>query len=143
MRVVIDANTILSGLFFRGNERKLLLESLRGAVTLLYPEDVVDEVYEVVEREFLGVSEVIPAVELLETVLAAGELVRRESYAAEVPRWTQQLRDRSDAPLFACAVVVKADGIVSGDRDVLEARQEDIGVFRTTELLRRLVTSSD
>ena len=142
MRVVIDANTILSGLFFRGNERKLLLESLRGAVTLLYPEDVVDEVYEVVEREFLGVSEVIPAIELLETVLAAGELVRRESYAAEVPRWTQQLRDRSDGPLFACAVVVKADGIVSGDRDVLEARREDIAVFRTTELLRRLVSSS-
>lgn len=44
MRIVIDANTILSGLFFPGNERRLLVASLRGDLTLVYPEDVVDEV---------------------------------------------------------------------------------------------------
>lgn len=44
MRVAIDTNTILSGLFFRGNERDLLSASLRKQVVLVFAEDVVDEV---------------------------------------------------------------------------------------------------
>ncbi len=52
MRVAVDANTILSGLFFRGNERTLLLASLRKEVVLVFAEDVVDEVYAVAAETF-------------------------------------------------------------------------------------------
>ena len=54
MRIAVDANTIVSGLFFRGNERRLLLESLRGTVNLIFAEDIVDEVYDVVGETFPG-----------------------------------------------------------------------------------------
>lgn len=140
MRVVIDANTIVSGLFFRGNERRLLQEALRGAVTLLFAEDIVDEVYEVIERTFGADPDLAGAVDLLTAVFLSGERVQRESYASEVTRWRSRLSDPSDAPVMACASAVRADGVVSGDKEILGLREtEGLTIYRTRELLERLV----
>ena len=139
MRIAVDANTILSGLFVRGNERRLLLESLQGAVTLIYAEEVVDEVYDVIEKTFRNHADLRGALELLESVFAAGELSWRETYAQHVGRWSPHLRDPTDAPVLACAVAATADGLVSGDKDVLELRDtEGLRVYWTRELLDRL-----
>lgn len=139
MRLAVDANTVISGLFYRGNERQLLLSSLQGSVRLIFPEDVVDEVYGVIARTFRGHPGLLPALKLLESVFTAGELVGRRDYVQEVGRWSLRLRDPSDAPLLACASAVKADGVVSGNRDVLELREiEGLRTYRTREILRRL-----
>ena len=139
MRIAVDANTILSGLFVRGNERRLLRESLQGAVTLIFAEDVVDEVYDVIEKTFRNAADLRAALELLESVFAAGELRTRKTDAQRVGRWIPLLRDPADAPVLACAVAAKADGRVSGDKDVLELRDtEGLKVYRTRELLDRL-----
>ena len=139
MRIAIDANTILSGLFVRGNERRLLRESLHGAVTLIFAEDVVDEVYDVIEKTFRNAADLRAALELLESVFAAGELRRRKTDAQHLGRWSPHLRDPTDAPVLACAVAAKADGGVSGDKDVLELRDTGgLKVHRTKELLDRL-----
>ncbi len=136
MRVVVDANTVLSGLFFAGNERHLLLASLRGELTLLYPEDVVDEVYEVIERTFQNHPDLSEAFERLESILTAGGLVSRRAYAEGVPTWSRRLRHPEDAPVLACAAAERADGVVTGDRDILEfAERYEIRIYRTRELL--------
>ncbi len=139
MRVAVDANTVLSGLFFVGNERRLLLASLRGAVTLVLAEDVVAEVYAVVEKTFRDRDDLPAALDLLEVVLGSGELIPREAYVGRLDRWTERLRDASDAALLACVDAVRADGVVSGDRDVLEMKgAERVAVYRTREVLDRL-----
>jgi putative PIN family toxin of toxin-antitoxin system len=136
VRVAIDANTVLSGLFFRGNERRLLLAALRGAVTLVFAEDVVREVYAVVQETFRDRKELPAALDLLEALLRTGELIPRELYAGRLDRWTERIRDPSDAALLACADAVQADGVVSGDRDVLAARVPGrLAIYRTRELL--------
>ena len=79
------------------------------------------------------------ALELVESFFAAGELSRRETYAQHMGRWRSRLRDPKDAPVLACAVAAKADGLVSGDKDIL--RLPDTGrlkVYRTKELMERL-----
>ncbi len=139
MRVVVDANTVLSGLFFAGNERRLLVASLRGEVTLLYAEDVVDQVYEVIERIFHDHPDLSEALERLESILMAGGLVARSTYAEKIPMWSRRLRDPEDAPVLACAAAMQAEGIVTGDRDILDlAERDDIQVYRTRELLELL-----
>jgi len=139
MRIAVDTNTILSGLFFPGNERRLLLSSLQRSVTLLLAEDIVDEVYEVMIERFRGRTNLPGALELLASVLAAGEVVRRENYAPHLDRWRVRLRDPSDAPLLACAAAAMGDGVVSGDRDVLQLRGvEGMQVYRTRDIVRRL-----
>jgi len=139
MQIVIDANTILSGLFFPRNERRLLVASLRGDLTLVYAEDVVDEVYAVIERAFHDHPDLEEALARLESVLAAGVLVERRRYLKAIPRWSEQLRDPEDAPVVACADASGADGVVTGDRDILESRGlEGIPRYRTRELLKLL-----
>ena len=139
MRVVADANTLLSGLFFRGNERRLLALAVQGRVTLVLPEDVVDEVYEVIGRKFGEDPELADATTRLESVLASSEFVPAEDYAPLVEPWARRLRDPPDAPVLACAEAVKPEGVVTGDRDILEAIDtRGIPVYRTRQVLARL-----
>jgi len=138
MRLAVDANIVLSGLFFHGNERRLLLEAFRGRVTLVFSEDAVDEVYRVVWR-FRSHAEAPNALQLLESVLRAGELVARDEYRGDVARWASSLRDPTDAPILAAALRAGVDGLVTGDRDLLEARDTaGLRVYRTREALRAL-----
>ncbi len=139
MRVAVDANTILSGLFFRGNERNLLLASLEGRVSLVFAEDVVDEVYRVVAETFREHSDLPNALDLLQLVFRTGELASRATYKGLVSHWAQRLRDPTDAPVVACAVQERAEGLVSGDRDLVDLKEVGgIRVYRTRELLEHL-----
>lgn len=137
--MAVDANTILSGLFFRGNERNLLLAALEGRVSLVFAEDVVDEVYDVVADSFREHPDLPNALDLLQLVFRTGELVSRATYEGLVSHWAQRLRDPTDAPVVACAVQAKAEGLVSGDRDLVDLRGVGgICVYRTRELLEHL-----
>ena len=143
MRIAVDANTVLPGLFFRGNERRLLHEAHRGAGTLVLAEDVVDEVFAVAEEAFRDDPDLTEALRVPESLLSAGERVRREVYSRDVDRWRSVLRDPSDAPHLACAKAVGADGVISGDKDVLDLTgAEGLRIYRSRELLRRLGTST-
>ena len=139
MRVVVDTNILLSGLFFSGNERELILLALQGKVRLILPEDGSDELFRVIEETFLHSGVLAEALQLLERLFRVSENVSRETYARFVPRWASRLRDPSDAFLLACSEAVDADGVVTGDRDILEV--EDAGgfrLFRTRELVALL-----
>lgn len=139
MRVAVDANTILSGLFFRGNERNLLLAALEGQVNLVFAEDVMDEVYDVVAETFRENAGLPEALDLLQLVFRTGELVPRATYEGLVSHWAQRLRDPTDAPVVACAVQARVEGLVSGDRDLVDLRVVGgIPVYRTRKLLEYL-----
>jgi len=139
MRLAVDANTILSGLFFGGPERRLLLAAIRGSVTLVVAEDILEEVYDVVARIFRRHQDLQSALDLLEAILDEGEVVRRAVYARDLARWAERLRDPSDAPLPACALAVGADGVVTGDKDVIELQGlEGMRIYRTREALERI-----
>ncbi len=139
MRVAADANTVLSGLFFHGNERRLLLAALSARVQLVLAEDVVEEVYEVVTRTFGDDRDLPIALEFLEGLLGSCDLVPQETYAAAVDHWQGKVRDPADAPVLACAHTAGVDGLVTGDRDLLDIEDaEGLRVYRTREILARI-----
>ena len=139
MRVAIDANTVLSGLFFHGNERELLLQSLDGEAVLIFAEDVVEEVYAVIQETFRDHPDLKAALELLSALFHAGELVPRRDYREGVEAWKRRIRDASDAPLVAAAIAAKADCLVTGDKDLLVLEEVDaIPVLRARAVLERI-----
>lgn len=119
MRVAVDANTVISGLLFPGNERKLLVEAVAGRVDLILAEDVVEEIFDVIERKFGSHPSVRSAVALLADLLTMVVPVPRVAYQGGVPEWARRMRDPDDAPVVACAVEAGAQYLVSGDGDVL------------------------
>lgn len=105
-------------------------------MALVFAEDVVEEVYSVIEETFQQQPDLRMALEFLETVFRAGELVPRWEYRGEVATWERRLRDPRDAALVAAAVRTKADGLVTGDKDLLILeRVRGIPVLRTRRVL--------
>ena len=138
-RVAVDTNTIVSGLLFTGNERRLLVLGAAGRVDLVVAEDVVEELMEVLGGRFSDHPAIGEAVDWLDRLLRLFEIVPRAAYRVLVPRMSGILRDPDDAPILACAVAMSADMLVSGDRDLLVLDEvEGVRIRRTREVLSRL-----
>ena len=75
----------------------------------MFAEDVVEEVYAVIQETFPDHPDLSAALGLLDTVFGAGELVARREYRTEVAAWKRQLRDPTDAPLAAAAIAAETD----------------------------------
>lgn len=130
-------------MFFPGNERNLLERALRQEVLLVLPEDILVETRRVMERTFAGHPLYRLASERLEFLRRTCEFVERAKYARYLVGWEKRLRDPSDAPLFACAEAASSDGVITGDRDVLELRRvPGVRVFRTRAALDLLAKES-
>ncbi len=102
----------------------------------MFPEDVIEEVYHVLQDTFAKHPSLPGALKFLETVFGAGELVPRREYRAQVERWARRIRDPKDAPLTAASIVAEVDALVTGDKDLLELKEVDsIPILRTREVL--------
>jgi putative PIN family toxin of toxin-antitoxin system len=114
MRVVVDTNVFVSS-FFGGNPKKVIDLWRNGEITLCLSKDVVDEYVEVMERLRLPknlTSEVL-------TLFASGfNLI----FAGRTPSLDIVSADPDDNKLFECAVALKAQIIVSGDKAVIGVR---------------------
>ena len=138
-RVALDSNTILSGLLYRGNERELLTEGVAGRIALVVAEDTIEEVLYVMRERFANHPAFGEAIEWLERLLLAFELVARTAYRDRVTRAAELVRDPEDGPVLACALAAGVDSLVSGDRDLLVLKAvQGVRIRRTAEVLREI-----
>jgi predicted nucleic acid-binding protein len=105
----------------------------------VFTEDIVEEVYDVIQETFAEHPELPAALEFLEAIFGAGELLARREYRAHVDLWSRRVRDQTDAPPAAAAVAAGVDALVTGDKDLLVLEEvETIPVLRTKQLLELL-----
>jgi len=122
IRVVIDTNVYLSGLFF-GGKPMACLELARSGAFRLYasPEllnELEDELSDAPFNQSSGnISRIISNIEAYARIIKAARRVT-------------EVRDPKDNMLLDCALASKADFLVTGDKDLL-----DIGRFRQTRIL--------
>ena len=132
MKVVVDTNVVISGVFFGGNPRRVLEAWRDGAVDLVISAEILDEYRRVGERledQFPGVS-LSP---FLALVVANSKIVEPDPVPSPVSR------DPNDDPFIACAVTGGCDAIVSGDRHLLEVSgYGGIDVLTPRQLLDRI-----
>lgn len=131
LRVVLDTNTLVSGLFFsRGNEALLVDAAVEGRVKLLTSLETLEEVREVLSRPKFQLSR--------EEAGLAFQLVVSVSEIVLAPgRAKTRCRDPDDQKFLDCASATKADYLVTGDKDLLSMKR--VGrtrIVKTAELVK-------
>jgi putative PIN family toxin of toxin-antitoxin system len=113
MKVVVDTNVVVSGVFF-GSMPSRVLEAWRdGKIDLVFSPDILEEyrrVGEHLETQFVDVS-LAPFLALL---VMNAEIVDPPDLPEQVSR------DPDDEKFIACAIASNCRLIISGDRDLLD-----------------------
>lgn len=112
MRIVLDTNVFVSGVFFTGPPYQILKAWRDGKVKLILSPEILDEyqrVGKVLAHEF-------PSVDLqsiLDFVTIKAEIIPAESLSERVSE------DPDDDKFLACAISSKSKLIISGDKHLL------------------------
>ena len=112
MRIVLDTNVLVSGIFFFGPPNKILRSWSRGKVQVVVTPEILDEYRRVVNE----LHEKFPNVEvgpILDLIVVNSELCA----PARLPR--PICADPADDKFFAGAVAAGANIIVSGNKHLL------------------------
>ena len=111
-RVVLNTNIFVSS-FFGGNPRKIVDLWKSGQVTICLSKPIIDEYVEVLQR--LGLQNERELGELL-NLFARGLHVL---FSANTPELHLVKEDPDDDKFIECAVALKADFVISGDKNLI------------------------
>ena len=116
MKVVLDTNVFISGVFFTGPPYKILNAWRSGNLQIVISTEILEEYIRVGEELSSKYSEINlrPAIELL--ALNATFIT-----APNLPE--QVCRDSDDDKFLSCAVSGKCKFIISGDKHLLEIKE--------------------
>lgn len=133
MRVVLDTNVLMSGIFFTGPPGRILAAWTEGQLDLLASVDILTEYRRVARR----LAQRYPSIDV-DPVL---DLVVRESRIVEpIPLPADACDDEDDVMFLACAIAGDATCVVSGDRALLRASgYKGIDVVTPRNFLRRFL----
>lgn len=112
MRIVVDTNVPMSGIFFGGVPGRILAAWREGRFELAVSPDIADEYARVGERlaqRFAGVDVQV----ILDLIVRNAEVVPGTALPEPV------CDDPDDDKFLACALAARADQIVSGDKKLL------------------------
>ena len=132
MRVVVDTNVVVSGIFWAGTPGRVLDAWAAGAFLLLVTAGVLEEYFEVIDRLAIKSGRIDLATRWKSALFDHAEMVK--------PTYNYDgCRDPDDAVFVECAVSAGASYIVSGDDDLLSlGGVEDVVVLTPAQFLRRL-----
>ena len=117
MRVVLDTNSAVSAILWRGTPSRLISLAVDGEIALFVSTVLLEELADVLSRQKLAKA-------VSKTGSTASMLYKdyrrlaRRVRAASLPN--QVSRDVDDDAVLACALAARADLIVSGDVHLLE-----------------------
>lgn len=111
MRVVIDTNIFVSS-FFGGNPRKIIDLWKKEKITLCLSKHILDEYVEVLQR--IGLRDESELGELL-SLFARGFNIL---FTIKTPKIRAVKDDPDDDKFIECAVALKADVIITGDKSM-------------------------
>ena len=137
MRLVLDTNTIVSGLLWKGPPYRLLsIAETRRDISLHTSPKLLAELADVLSRDkfaaTVAATRRLPDA-LMRQYLNIAQVVTPTTVAPVIPA------DPDDDHVLACALAAKASLIVSGDRHLLQLRRhQDILIVNTAEALRHI-----
>jgi putative PIN family toxin of toxin-antitoxin system len=124
VRIILDTNVFVSGVFFSGSPYRILKAWRDGILTLVISEEIFEEYQRV--GEMLG--EQFPMVDLKPIL----DLVRTRAQIYPVKCLPESVADDPDDDKFlACALASKSKIIVSGDKHLLK-----VNGFREIKIVR-------
>lgn len=133
LTVFVDANTIVSGLLFEGNEALLLRLGKTGLCTLVTTSYVIEEVNGVLHAEEFHLSEEEIAAYLSYTskCIRVSESLKR----SQLRKYFSRLTDKKDVHVLAGFSELDCDVLVTGDKELLKKATKAKTTRQTLELL--------
>lgn len=123
MKVVIDTNVFVSS-FLGGNPRRIIDLWRKEEITLCLSKDILDEYVEVIQR--VGLAGEAEMQELLSLFAKGFNLL----FTTKTPRIMVVKNDPDDDKFIECAVALKAEVIITGDREL-----RALGKYRGIKIL--------
>lgn len=124
MKVVIDTNVFVSGIFFSGPPSRILKAWQDDRIQIVITEEIIEEYQRVLESLAAKLQEDIDIPRMMELLLVEAELAPTYSFNELV------CEDPDDDKFLACAMAAKCKYIVSGDKHLLK-----MGHFLSTTIL--------
>jgi len=137
VRIVLDTNVFVSGVFFGGPPGRILAGWRDGEIEVVISHEIIEEYVRVGER----LLEQFPGVDLepaLDLIAASAILVRAEPMPEPV------CRDADDDKFLACALAASAVYVVRGDRHLLDASPyQGVTVVRPRVFVETVLEKTD
>jgi putative PIN family toxin of toxin-antitoxin system len=129
-RCFLDANVIISGLLWNGNERKLLDLGEEKSVALVTSLYVLREVEDVLKEMNFDDDKVDEFIVYLRSFIEM-----KDATLDDVKRYWDTLEDKSDVPVLAAAIDSKAT-LVTGDKELLSIGVKFLKVRNAKQVLK-------
>lgn len=138
LRVVIDTNVLISGLFgIKDSPSSQILKHISSQKFILVTSVLIlEELGEVINRERIIKLTKMSSderIEIMDMLIARSDVTSGKQFSIQVGR------DAKDDKFLACALEAKADYIITGDNDLLVLKKyEDIKIVTPREFLEIL-----
>jgi uncharacterized protein len=136
VKVVLDTNVFISGIFFSGPPHQILNAWRDGTVQMVVSQEILGEYWRVAE----ALAEEFPAIDLrriLDLVTIEAELY----VAKDLPE--SLCSDPDDDKFLACAIASNSKIIISGDKHLLKVTgYQDIEILKPREFVTRHLQKS-
>ena len=133
LTIFVDANTIVSGLLFDGNEALLLRLGKTGLCTLVTTRYVIDEVTRVLHAEEFRLSkeEIATFLSYTNKCIRVSESLKR----SQLRKYSSRLADKKDVHVLAGFSELDCDILVTGDKELLRKVPKATTTRQTLEFL--------
>jgi len=118
LRVFVDANTIVSGLIFEGNESLILKLGAIGACSLVTTRYVIREVSKALAGKEFGPHR--DEIATLLSIVYKTAIVHEDLKQLELKKHLPRLDDKKDVHVLAAYEKLKCDILVTGDKELLK-----------------------
>ncbi|MDE7133190.1 MAG: putative toxin-antitoxin system toxin component, PIN family [Lachnospiraceae bacterium] len=133
MRIVIDTNVLISGVFFGGFPRKVLSSVVTGEITAYATAEIINE-YEAIVQEMIDRKQGHINKNILTPLITAMEII-------EPITQIEICRDPDDNKFLGCAKDSHSLYIVSGDKDLLVIEKyENIQIITAKEFCEKYIS---
>ncbi len=130
MKVIIDTNVFISGVFWSGAPAKILQLWRKGTLQLVLSNDILEEYHRVVSE----ISTKFSDIDISEIMT----LLIKTAVVCDTKRFKKQVcTDPDDDMFLECAVTNQIRYIVSGDKELLKTSgYKNISVLKPIDFLR-------
>ncbi len=133
MKIVVDTNVLISGIFFGGFPKKILSASVEGKIRACASMEILNEYQEIVQ-EMVQRKQGHIDISILNPLIQSMEIIEPVSQI-------EICRDPDDDKFINCARDAHAMYIVSGDKDLLVIQQfENISIVTAKDFCEQYLT---
>ena len=131
MKIVLDTNVFISGIFFSGPPSQILKEWGNKKFQIVLSEQILTE-YQRVAEELSNKYQQIDIAPLIEIITIYGHFIDTEGVEISV------CEDSDDDKFIECAIAGKCNIIVSGDRHLLKlAEYKGVKILKPRDFIER------